>query len=114
MTPEQQHMTIAKACGWGIKRRDITGFNVWEPDAKLPAQLSNNLENKLPNYTGDLNAMHEAEKTLSFSQETKYVANLMKQHKEYPMTTGFLATAAQRAEAFLRTIGKWKEVRNDS
>ena len=41
-----------------------------------------------PDYCGDLNEMHEAEKV---------IAEMVH------------ATARQRAEAFLRTIGKWKE-----
>jgi hypothetical protein len=53
--------------------------------------------------------MHEAKETLNFHQQTDYVRNLMIQHKEFPMTNAFFATARQCAEAFLKTIGKWKE-----
>jgi hypothetical protein len=75
----------------------------------------------------DLNAMHEAEKTLTREQQDEYVDRHL-----YPMlpcdenhgpcdladgediliASSFQiahATAAQRAEAFLRTIGKWVE-----
>jgi hypothetical protein len=61
----------------------------------------------LPNYFFDLNVMHGAEKLLTFHQETEYVANLMRQHKEYSMTKGFMATAAQRAEAFGKALNLW-------
>lgn len=55
-----------------------------------------------------LDAMHEAELLLSFDQQTSFVQNLMCQHKDYPMTSAFFATAAQRAEAFLRTLNLWE------
>ena len=106
MNPDQQRIAIAEACGWRIKRRDITGFNVWEPDAKLPAQLCNNLENKIPDYLNDLNAMATAEsiiikagaQTIRLYEDAlqKFVANII------------FATATQRAEAFLRTLNLWK------
>lgn len=62
----------------------------------------------------DLNAMHEAEKTLKDEQWPAFktaVENLT--YKSCPKGQKYFrpisATAAQRAEAFLRTIGKWKE-----
>ena len=108
MNPEQQRIAIAEACGWRIKRRDITGFNVWEPDAKLPAQLCNNLENKIPNYLNDLNAMHEAENVLTNEQWWLFV-EFLTEIRGGGVALCISATAAQRAEAFLRTIGKWVE-----
>ena len=60
----------------------------------------------LPDYCNDLNAMHEVEKTMAHSQtvyqytvELDRITNRQEWH----------ATAHQRAEAFLRTIGKWKD-----
>ena len=54
------------------------------------------------NYCGDLNAMHEAENTC---------INTAKLKAEYCrlINRNFQATARQRAEAFLRTLGKWEE-----
>lgn len=58
----------------------------------------------LPDYLKDLNAMHEVEvwvrdeSGLHFSVWNKYVTGLSP-----------VATAAQRAEKLLRTIGKWKD-----
>ena len=114
MTPEKQRVAIAEACGWRIERRDITGYSVWEPGAEVPAQLTNNLENKLPNYPNDLNAMHEAEGMLlakcgNDPQDdlwVDYLANLL---MAAPLCLREHATAAQRAEAFLKTIGKWED-----
>ncbi len=54
---------------------------------------------KLPDYLNDLNAMHEAEKVLQGEQLTEYVERWVEWN----------STAAQRAEAFLRTLGPWKD-----
>jgi len=57
-------------------------------------------------YEQDLNAMHEAELRLGKNIE-KYRITLLKVC--YEMNTWACeATAAQRAEALLRTIGKWE------
>ena len=87
MTPEEQRVAIAEACGWKTGYRDP---EAWHP---------------LPDYLNDLNAMHEAEKVLTTAQTTTMSQYL---HRRLGMLWGF-ATASQRAEAFLYTIGKWKE-----
>lgn len=55
----------------------------------------------------DLNEMHEAEKTLNFIQAAEYARILtsIAWQSEQPVFAPMTATAAQRAEAFLRTIG---------
>ncbi len=69
-------------------------------------------------YTGDLNAMHEAEELLDYDQCLSFEDELCDVTKkendaaEIPPPWRFSvahATAAQRAEALLRTIGKWEE-----
>jgi hypothetical protein len=57
------------------------------------------------NYCADLNAMHEAEKVLSSTQQDEYWDCLIDEGVDY-----LFATARQRAEAFLKTLGKWEEV----
>ncbi len=63
-------------------------------------------------YCNDLNAMHEVEKTLKgYQQIHTYVWHL---HNRKDWVTDFKlmevhASARDRAEAFLRTLGKWKE-----
>lgn len=61
-------------------------------------------------YCNDLNAMHEAEKTLKTEHRKRYIHHLEGWDRnlgyEWDIAT---ATARQRAEAFLRTIGKWEE-----
>lgn len=63
---------------------------------------------RMYDFCSDLNAMHEAEKVLN--QDNLYIMAL---HIEGLCGRGefyFRATARQRAEAFLRTLGKWEEV----
>lgn len=100
MTPEQQRIAIAQACGW-------TGFNPDNiPDClQYTAQAPSGKWGLIPDYLNDLNAMHEAEKVLDSEQWHKY-ASLIGRH-DYKLLLH--ATAAHRAEAFLRTIGKWVE-----
>ena len=104
MSPEAQRIAIAEACGW--KCPEVGGY--W----KNPMGD----EEMLPFYPVDLNAMHEAEKVLNTEQRPIYWRNLsrwvsaangMMKHAEcFYIAT---ATASQRAEAFLRTIGKWDD-----
>jgi len=107
MKPEQQRLAIAEACGWRLR-----GMEIWDNAPFPPQKLL-----EPPNYLNDLNAMHEAEKVLwemdwSFrSIFNDHLANIIKRRKvnrnEWDAETLLDATAAQRAEAFLKTIGKW-------
>jgi len=54
----------------------------------------------LPDYTNDLNAMHEAESTLD-AKQLQQMAAMLFADVDGPR---FHATASQRAEAFLNTI----------
>ena len=108
MNPEQQRVAIAEACGWlKVHGHSVAG---------------------IPDYLNDLNAMHDAEETLDASQCAEYARQLMKHHPTYCVTVLdnrfapteeiayetyqlLHATASQRAEAFLRTIGKWEEAK---
>jgi len=82
------------------------------PDLKLcPIHHSYSCCNrKLLNYTSDLNAMHEAEKLLTDSQITAFTRFLWEAMTDSPEARiGTIhATAAQRAQAFLKTLGLWK------
>ena len=63
-----------------------------------------------PDYLNDLNAMHQAEKVLTQAQDYQYRDSVLPAVcKDGSGMIALTATAAQRAEAFLRTIGKWKE-----
>jgi hypothetical protein len=57
-------------------------------------------------YCTNLNAMHEAEATLTEDQLWVMAREI---EKNWEDQWYFRATARQRAEAFLRTLGKWEE-----
>lgn len=54
-------------------------------------------------YCTDLHAMHEIEKTMTPEQWEDYV-----EHVGGTWEQAMHATARRRAEAFLRTLGKWE------
>lgn len=103
MTDEQINKAIAKACG--ITQPDQYGTLY---------RTKNNWEYNCPDYCSNLNAMHEAEKVLTIPQEKDYFLNLEEivgdliWFRSAPKS--HRATARQRAEALLRTLGKWEEV----
>ena len=85
MSNEQINKVIAEVCGW-------KGHPFWD---------------NIPNYCNDLNAMHEAEKSLARDIRNHYIDLLGETYSDsWEFAT---ATASQRAEAFLKTIGKWEE-----
>jgi hypothetical protein len=64
----------------------------------------------IPDYLHDLNAMNEAEEVLRDDREAAFRGWLWLAHGQPEMRCAIVhATAAQRAEAFLRTIDKWEE-----
>lgn len=60
----------------------------------------------MPNYCTNLNAMHEAEEFITGAIFRDYFEWLTRNAKGL----GIRATARQRAEAFLRALGKWEKV----
>lgn len=122
MTPEAQRIAIAEACGW--KRYELPGGWCWT-HYKLcvvggPLVFDDSSTEGLPDYLNDLNAMHEAEKVLKTTdgkigkpcERDQYCMHLNGITGHNVTTHSYLiihATAAQRAEAFLRTLGKWKD-----
>lgn len=100
MTNEQQRIEIAKACGWEWHQTDGGGCYV------TPDKMGSVREwHSLPDYTTDLNAMHHAEEVLTRGRMYEYFLNLPgRSHHD-----NIRATAAQRAEALLKTIGKWND-----
>lgn len=113
MNPEAQRIAVAEACGWKIADRV-------HPDIKLQAYLcwirpgnEEWQEEELPDYLNDLNAMHDAVTSLDQSQKNYFVNildDLIETEKQPERDFAWCnATAAQRAEAFLRTLNLWKE-----
>jgi hypothetical protein len=103
MTPEQQRIVIAEACGWeNVAPRIVKNVKHQGDDITVGIWSDNGW---IPDYLNDLNAMHEAEKVLVSLQWVSYLKRLQTLCDE-SVTWPIHATAAQRAEAFLRTIGK--------
>jgi len=94
MKTEQQRIAIAEACGWYFMD------DSWHYPNGANAITT-------PDYLNDLKAMHEAERTMGDPQlwveYQSYLSDVMGH-------VGWIyhATAAQRAEAFLRTLNLWK------
>ena len=102
MNRENQRVAIAEACGW-------------EPLPEGHFHPDNPIGQTMPNYLNDLNAMHEAEKIIP--SQLFHVDYWQKGYGRFQQIlsgltiTPYSATASQRAEAFLRTIGKWEEAK---
>jgi hypothetical protein len=115
MNEEQQRITIAQACGWELKSNGLSPMWSWQNESlthriKWVAHKEMASQGVLPDYLNDLNACHEMEKALSKTEGYWQLKGFGKYCNELSAICGeenIIATAAQRAEAFLRTIGKW-------
>ena len=125
MTEQQQRIAIAQACGWKWIQTNFEAesglIGTDSPHSgNIPYQGTNYPSNRhlptygkaIPDYLNDLNAMHEAEKILTEVQFGDYYIEHLKMARgesQYTIDRSMVcATAAQRAEAFLKTIGKWE------
>lgn len=109
MSPEAQQIAIAEACEWRDIKRELLGITGTTPKRNLVQGYG-----LLPNYLTDLNAMREAEKHLVIgvggnsrlrSKYRQILQTIVKNAGESENYWGH-ASAIQRAEALLRTIGK--------
>ena len=116
MTNEQINIAIAKACGWDFDPIECAEWGSRQRWCKSPHGKIV-FRHGIPDYLNDLNAMHEAEKVFAYEEAQQFEGELCgicgseNLHKEYPLPFEFAvahATASQRAEAFLRTVGKWE------
>jgi hypothetical protein len=101
MNREAQRIAIAEAGGW--ERTEDRAWNLWKKGCDVQHL------DCLPDYLNDLNAMHEAEKTfddceIRWGAYKSQLFVLLEPHRHY-----LHATAAQRAEAFLKTLNLWKD-----
>lgn len=116
MDYERQRIAIADYCGWNGVKIYFDSNKWWGRNPK------SKYSDLVPDYPNDLNAMHDAEKSLTEKQWKKYPVWLAKviagtQNKSrangtrvyVPQSCLLAANAPQKAEAFLRTIGKWEE-----
>lgn len=113
MDPLEQRIAIAARCGW--KQVEPRVFlrhapsHAFEKDGAYYGGLS------IPDYCNDLNAMHEAEQTLSERDLCDYMSQLTLLAPNHwwhdcaadEMVMFVCAPAAQRAEAFLKALKLW-------
>lgn len=119
MSPEEQRIAIAEACGWAHLTQFTNRITNPQGEAIFFNPVDKSKFDFIPNYLNDLNAMHEAEKVLGRDKSLQdYTSELVEamqrgnrvcEFSTYPSDMIWHATAPQRAEAFLRTLGKWKD-----
>lgn len=103
MDTTKQRIAIAEACG---HEKQVRSEMWWSRSLGRYFAL-----NELPDYLNSLDAMHEAEKVLTQERARAYGEQLssVPQTGTWAGCTMWHFSAAQRAEAFLRTIDKWEE-----
>lgn len=111
MTNEEMDKAIAEFCGWKLEPLDGREFNgipvmVWKrPDGEKGFPI--------PCYSVDLNAMHQVEKAFMSSikadEYLKTLDNLVNSGIFCSAYNTVTASAFWRAQALLRTIGKWRD-----
>ena len=107
MKPESQRIAIAEACGHLNPRQSDSGA--------FFASYARNADGKywgthgIPDYLNSLDAMHEAEKVL-MDHCDGWGDYCHKLRRHFVTSDGAIrATAAQRAEAFLRTLNLYTD-----
>jgi len=108
MSDEEINISIAEGCGW----KRVEGEECFFDNGIEQIYIEN-----IPDYCNDLNAMHEAEETLDLQKAAVFAEQLRVivyrttclPHVDSGSFAHVHATASQRAKAFLKTIGKWKE-----
>ena len=104
MNKQEQRIAIAEACGLSLTLKKF------QLDADCLVYYPNGQDatwEECPDYLNDLNAMHEAEKVLTESHQGTMIDFLVIVERQEGWNA-FHATAAQRAEAFLKTLNLWK------
>lgn len=120
MTNEEMDIAVAKACGRYVHFEGTVPYESKDSKPNWDHRVYQNCP--LRNFTGDLNACHEMEKVLQdrclywpdyvaelVGLVTRAYPHLPHQKLEPNYSQSICATAAQRCEAFLRCLGKWKE-----
>jgi hypothetical protein len=117
MDKHKQRMAIAEACGYKNARL-LESQHVVIADCGLESLDYDKRRGfvYVVDYLNDLNAMHEAEEVLTAKQSSAYWCILQSIGKPWPekgkgamFWQSTHATAAQRAEAFLKTLQLWED-----
>lgn len=108
MTPEAQRIAIAESVGWRFEKAK-NGVMSFPPNKDGWVEFHYHV----PDYLNDLNAMHEVEKQLMTERlhlRKTYRSLLIDVCADSPETFDiyWMSNAAQRAEAYLKTLSLWK------
>ena len=113
MKPDLQKIAIAKVCNYSVVPED-GGYALYlagNPDRLAYEKKESRAWSFAPDYPSDLNAMHEVEANYPWNEDgnptyNDYIETLKEVHgSEF---SAFSAPSKKRAEAFLKTIGKWE------
>ena len=108
MTDNEINAAIGKVRVWEIEQVTVCG----QKDVVFYLN-GKETDEPMSDYCNDLNAMHDAMIALPASQRLNYLAELHRMN-ENSVWEDFLAhnaTARQRAIAFLKTLGLWREAK---
>jgi hypothetical protein len=120
MSPEAQRIAIAEACGFtDVRMEEWENVDIESRSIAYGTELQGTLNGErkfVPDYLNDLDAMHEAEGSLSDPAKRTYINALVLvvNESEWSKWPTAHATAAQRAEAFLRTLNLWVDAPEQS
>lgn len=127
MTPQQINQAIAEHLGWTdfytankAGKRNPHGQHLFghNPATCEDSTFGGKEFREVPNFYGDLNACHEMEKSLKdtpvYNFWYGYFQHLScvcgnSSNNNIRLYRCITATAPQRCEAFLRTVGKWQD-----
>ncbi len=107
LTPEEKRIAIAEACGFIATKEDqFPCRKIWvKPTESIGTYWT---AGDLPDYLNSLDAMHEAEKTLTRDKLDRYadiLCDMVAAGDPDPNICGLITlTAAQRADAFLLSL----------
>ena len=117
MRLDKQRVAIAEFCGYkDIALREVgdaqTGCGYYDWCSGICGKGGV----VIPEYINDLNAMHKAEQMMTPMQKLNYKRKYLWDAyydglpvEKIPLAAPVDATAAQRAKALLKTIGKWED-----
>lgn len=115
MTDNEIRIAIAEKCGFKAIKNRNNGFGEFLSGALItvaPNACGSQIK-AVPDYPNDLNAVHEAEETIRGNPDLwvrwgNELFAVTKPNGDNPFAC-YHATARQRAEAFCRTLGIWKD-----